>query len=94
MNNVNDTEIYQQIINLLQVLQLRASQISTTDEQNKSVAMLTIKQAVKKYSISEYTLRKLISQNKIIYIRTGMGENGKILIYAASLDAYLNGTAN
>ncbi|MDE6593923.1 MAG: helix-turn-helix domain-containing protein [Oscillospiraceae bacterium] len=56
--------------------------------------MLTIKEcaaAVK--GLSEHTVRQLVAQEKIPYIRTGQGKNGKILISKSALLAYFGGTA-
>ncbi len=50
------------------------------------VELLTIKECVKEVKgLSECTLRQLIAQNKISYIRTGMGKRGKILVTKSSL---------
>ena len=88
--NNQDVEIYQQIIRLIQMLQLRASQISTIDHEEP--IMLTIRECVEKYdNVTDYTLRKLSKQGKIASIRAGASGNGKILINMHSLEAYLNG---
>ena len=61
----------------------------------KSIEMLTIKEcaaAIK--GVSEHTVRQLVSQNKIPYIRTGQGKNGKILIAKSALLAYFGGHHN
>lgn len=55
----------------------------------KPVEMLTIKEcseAVK--GLSEHTVRQLVAQEKIPYIRTGQGKRGKILISRAALLEY------
>lgn len=60
----------------------------------KPVEMLTVKEctaAVK--GLSEHTVRQLVVQNKIPYIRTGQGKNGKILISKSALLTYFGGTA-
>ena len=60
----------------------------------KPIEMLTIKEctaAIK--GLSEHNVRQLVSQNKIPYIRTGQGKNGKILISKSALLAYFGGTA-
>lgn len=60
----------------------------------KTVEMLTVKEcaaAVK--GLSEHTVRQLVMQNRIPYIRTGRGKNGKILIAKSVLLAYFGGTA-
>ena len=88
--NNQDVEIYQQIIRLIQMLQLRASQISTIDHEEP--IMLTIRECVEKYdNVTDYTLRKLSKQGKIASIRAGASGKGKILINMHSLEAYLNG---
>ncbi len=53
------------------------------------VELLTIKECVQEIKgLSECTLRQLIAQNKISYIRTGMGQRGKILVNKTSLLKY------
>ena len=60
----------------------------TTDK----VEMLTIKESAALISgLSEHTVRQLVAQNKIKYIRTGEGVRGKILVNKADLIAYFNG---
>ncbi len=45
------------------------------------VEMLTIKECARLIKgVSEYTVRRLVSQNKIPYVRAGQGKRGKILI--------------
>ena len=58
----------------------------TETSRKKPVEMLTIKectQAVK--GLSEHTVRQLVAQNKVKYIRTGQGKRGKILINKGEL---------
>ncbi len=60
----------------------------------KPLELLTIKEcseAVK--GLSEHTIRQLVAQEKIPYIRTGQGKRGKILISRAALLEYLGGAA-
>ena len=58
------------------------------------VEMLTIKECTQAVSgLSEHTVRKLVAQKKIPYIRTGQGKRGKILISKAALLEYLGGAA-
>lgn len=57
----------------------------TTDK----VEMLTIKESAALISgLSEHTVRQLVAQNKIKYIRTGEGVRGKILVNKADLLGY------
>ena len=54
--------------------------------------MLTIKECTEAVKgISEHTIRKLVAQGRVRYIRTGAGERGKILICKQSLLDYLGG---
>lgn len=92
-NSMADAQIEALLIKLIELLRYRAAQTESVSVAADKPVMLTVKEASKKYSISEYTLRKLVAQKKIIGIRTGVGENGKILINVASLEAYLNGVA-
>ncbi len=67
-------------------------QISVT--QNNVIEMLTIKECTEiATGLSEHTIRQLVKQNKIKSVRTGTGQNGKILICKSSLLEFLNGTA-
>ena len=64
-------------------------EVKTTSE-NSPIEMLTIKecsQAVK--GLSEHTIRQLVVQDKIPYIRTGEGKRGKVLINKSALLDYL-----
>ena len=58
--------------------------------------MLTVRECTEAVKgLSEHTVRKLIKQGKLPYLRTGDGVNGKMLINKADLLAYFNGqTAN
>ncbi|MGN0674996.1 MAG: DNA-binding protein [Oscillospiraceae bacterium] len=61
----------------------------------KKEEMLSIKECKARIpGLSEYTLRKLIKQNKVISIRSGEGENGKYLVNFNSLREYLGFTDN
>lgn len=65
--------------------------ISVTD---KPIEMLTIKECTKTVKgLSEHTVRQLVTQKKIPYIRTGQGKRGKILINKSALLNYLNKAA-
>lgn len=93
----NKTEIIAQIAALLSQL------IDDNDNQQKSsaakksespVEMLTIKECAKAVTgLSEHTIRQLVAQEKIPYIRTGKGKRSKILISKAALLEYLGVTS-
>ena len=62
-----------------------------SDNKNPPIELLTIKECVKEVSgLSEHTIRQLIAQDKIPYIRTGQGKRGKILINKSALLNYLS----
>ena len=66
----------------------------TKDKPANTVEMLTIKECTQAVSgLSEHTVRQLVAQHKIPYIRTGQGKRGKILISKAALLEYLGGAA-
>lgn len=55
-----------------------------------NIEMLTIKECAQTvHGLSEHTVRQLVAQNKIPYIRTGQGKRGKILINKKVLLDYL-----
>ena len=59
---------------------------------NKKIEMLTIKECTQAVEgISEHTIRQLVAQEKIPYIRTGEGKRGKILISKVALLEYFVG---
>lgn len=90
----NKTEIMAQIVALLNQL-IESDKTACTEKADRSaepVEMLTIKectQAVK--GLSEHTVRQLVAQKKIPFIRTGQGKRGKILISKVGLLEYLGG---
>ena len=56
--------------------------------------MLTVKECTEAVKgLSEHTVRQLIAQEKIPFIRTGQGKRGKILVSKAGLLEYLGGIA-
>ena len=88
-------ELIAQIAALLnEVIEVEERAAEAIPQPAKSVEMLTIKEcseAVK--GLSEHTIRQLVAQKKIPYIRTGQGKRGKILINRAALLEYLGGAA-
>lgn len=92
----NKTEIMAQIVALLsQLIDYGAEpQAKAPAEHSEPVEMLTIKECSEAVSgLSEHTVRQLVAQKKIPYIRTGQGKRGKILISKAALLEYLGGAA-
>ena len=61
-----------------------------TDDKPAKPEMLTVKEcAALVDGLSEHTVRQLVKQEKVSYIRTGAGRNGKILVSKVSLLKYL-----
>ena len=90
------TEIMAQIVALLsQLIDHNAEPHTESSERSaEPVEMLTIKECTQAVSgLSEHTVRQLVAQHKIPYIRTGQGKRGKILISKAALLEYLGGAA-
>ena len=90
----NKTEIMAQIVALLTQLIDENTNVTTENKSSAPVEMLTIKECTQAVSgLSEHTVRQLVAQKKIPYIRTGKGKRGKILISKAALLEYLGGVA-
>ncbi len=90
----NKTEIMAQIVALLTQLIDENTNVTTENKFSAPVEMLTIKECTQAVSgLSEHTVRQLVAQKKIPYIRTGQGKRGKILISKAALLEYLGGAA-
>lgn len=97
MEMMNNTEIIAQIAALLSKL-IENNNLQQDNKpavhENAPVEMLTIKECAEAVSgLSEHTIRQLVAQEKIPYIRTGQGKRGKILINKAALLEYLKKTA-
>ena len=78
------------------VIEVEGEQVQAPTEQKSSapVEMLTVKECTEAVKgLSEHTVRQLIAQEKIPFIRTGQGKRGKILVSKAGLLEYLGGAA-
>ena len=76
---------------LIDVEEKSSTKILQTDPK---IEMLTIKECTKLVKgLSEHTVRQLVKQNKIPYVRAGQGKCGKILIKKTDLLDYLNMSA-
>ena len=86
---------------IAQIVAMLNTMIEVEDEQqvmelksSTTVEMLTIKECTETVKgISEHTIRQLIAQKKIPFIRTGQGKRGKFLVSKTGLFEYLNGAA-
>ncbi len=94
MTTNSKQELISKIVTLLNELidvEEKSSDILPTD---KKVEMLTVKECAELVQgLSEHTVRQLVKQNKIPYVRAGQGKRGKILISKADLLNYLNMSA-
>lgn len=65
--------------------QMIISQVKSTDKPQ----LLTIKECTEEINgLSEHTVRQLVAQNKLPYIRSGASKRGKILINKSVLLKY------
>ena len=95
MTMKNKQELIAQIVALLnEVIEAEEREAEPVPSISAPIEMLTIKVCVKAVSgLSEHTVRQLIAQDKIPYIRTGQGKRGKILVNKSALLKYLNSAA-
>ena len=88
-------ELIAEVVTLLQA-KLEADTVQSAPVQNvpQKVEMLTIKECTEEIKgLSEHTIRQLIAQEKLPFIRTGQGKKGKILISKSALLSYFGGAA-
>ena len=79
MTNTKKNEIIDSIMNLL--IQLTNDEETVPTAQPKPVEMLTVKECTEAVKgLKENTVRSLVAQGKVKYIRTGQGKRGKILL--------------
>ena len=93
MNLTEKKQIVSQIVLLLEQLiesQTPTQHIEQTYIKDKPLEMLTVKECAELVNgLSEHTVRQLVAQGKVEYIRAGSGVRGKILVSKASLLKYL-----
>ena len=93
MNLTEKQQIISQISQLLEQLiesQTPTQHIEQTNIKDKPLEMLTVKEcAALVNGLSEHTVRQLVAQGKVAYVRAGSGVRGKILVSKASLLKYL-----
>lgn len=96
MNTKDKNEVIMQLIATLTAMLVTEPENDESDTPVNNVAeekieFLTIKECTKVAAgLSEHTIRQLVAQKKVKFIRTGQGKRGKILINKASLLAYCN----
>ncbi|MCM1168116.1 MAG: helix-turn-helix domain-containing protein [Ruminococcus sp.] len=90
----NKQELIKQIVDILNSMIEIDEQPTIKTADNSPLEMLTIKECAQAITgLSEHTIRQLITQNKIPYIRTGQGKRGKILVNKSALLEYLKNAA-
>lgn len=96
MTTNRKNELIAQLVNILSELIEANDSEQVTEVSTGAVEMLTVKECTEAVrGLSEHTVRKLIKQGKLPYLRAGDGVNGKMLINKADLLDYFNGqTAN
>lgn len=97
MNLTEKQQIISQIVLLLeQLIESQSPEPAPQSDQieNQFLEMLTVKEcAALVNGLSEHTVRQLVAQDKVAYVRAGSGVRGKILVSKAALLKYL-GVAN
>ena len=93
MNLTERQQIISQIVLLLeQLIESQPPEPAPQQDQSKThpLEMLTVKEcAALVNGLSEHTVRQLVAQDKVAYVRAGSGVRGKILVSKASLLNYL-----
>ena len=93
MTLLKKKELITQIVQLLeQLIEAETSEPASrpTPLAEEPVEMLTVKEcAALVNGLSEHTVRQLVAQDKVTYVRAGSGVRGKILVSKASLLKYL-----
>ena len=93
MKSTQKKELITQIAQLLeQLIEAETPEPASqpTPLAEESVEMLTVKEcAALVNGLSEHTVRQLVAQDKVAYVRAGSGVRGKILVSKASLLKYL-----
>lgn len=86
MTQTKKNEIVDSIMALL--IQLTESE-EEIPAKTRPVEMVTIKECTELiHGLSEHTVRQLVAQGKLKYMRTGQGKRGKILINKKELMDY------
>ena len=96
MTTNRKNELIAQLVSILSELIEANDPEQVAEIKSDAVEMLTVKECTEAVKgLSEHTVRKLIAQGKLPYMRAGDGQRGKMLINKADLLAYFNGqTAN
>ena len=92
MTTNRKNELVAQLVNILSELIEANDSEQVSEIKSDAVEMLTVKECTEAIKgLSEHTVRKLIAQGKLPYMRAGDGQRGKMLINKSDLLAYFNG---
>lgn len=92
MTTNRKNELIAQLVSILSELIEANDSDQVAEVKSDAVEMLTVKECTEAIKgLSEHTVRKLIAQGKLPYMRAGDGQRGKMLINKADLLAYFNG---
>ena len=96
MTTNRKNELIAQLVNILSELIEANDSEQVAEVKSDAVEVLTVKECTEAIKgLSEHTVRKLIAQGKLPYMRAGDSQRGKMLINKSDLLAYFNGqTAN
>lgn len=92
MTTNRKNELIAQLVSILsEIIETNDSE-QVAEVTSNTVEVLTIKECTEAIKgLSEHTVRKLIAQGKLPYMRAGDGQRGKMLINKSDLLAYFNG---
>lgn len=91
MTTNRKNELIAQLVSILSELIETNDSEQVAEVTSNAVEVLTIKECTEAVKgLSEHTVRKLITQGKLPYMRAGDGQRGKMLINKADLLAYFN----
>lgn len=97
MTMKNKQELIAQVVALLSAMievEEFSPQITMNENKSQPIEMLTVKECTEAIKgLSEHTVRQLVAQDKLPYIRTGQWQHGKILISKTALLSYFGGAA-
>ena len=92
MTTNRKNELIAQLVSILSELIEANDPKQVSEIKSDAVEMLTVKECTEAIKgLSEHTVRKLIAQGKLPYMRAGDGQRGKMLINESDLLAYFNG---
>lgn len=92
MTTSRKNELIAQLVNILSELIEANDPEQVSEVKPDAVEMLTVRECTEAVKgLSEHTVRKLIAQGKLSYLRAGDGVKGKMLINKADLLAYFKG---